>query len=225
MLLNLVTEGFDMITFNCQSCGAHAIGSKNKKYCSDACKQRAHREVRHPFSGKMVKVKSNTQILIDCSLAVDVMKKMINISDDECWFVFIESLKTSGFRFPEDDRKSLNELQKDNLTNLINDITPANRIGDSTFIYVALFDCGAVKVGVSKNPQKRINTIAHASGRKLAEFDCVEVNRVEAFKVEADIKHSLREHLMNGEFFNCDYQLAKDKVYQYAETISFARLN
>jgi hypothetical protein len=214
-----------MIAFNCESCGAHSVGSKNKKYCSDACKQRAHREVRHPFSGKMVKVKSNTQILIDCSLAVDAMKKMIDISDDECWHVFIESLKTSGFRFPEASGKSLNELQKSSLTNLMGSVTPADRSGDSTFIYVALFDCGAVKVGVSKNPQKRINTIAHASGRKPAELDYVEVRRVGAFKVEADIKHSLREHLMNGEFFSCDYLLAKEKVYAYAETISFARLS
>lgn len=95
---------------------------------------------------------------------------------------------------------------------------------DRTFIYAALFSCGAVKIGVSNNPKKRINTVSHSSGRHAIEFISVEVLRSGAFKAESSIKNSLKEYSMNGEFFNCDYQLAKEKVYQHAETISFARL-
>lgn len=210
-----------MITFNCSVCGCSAVGSKNKKYCSNACKQSAYRMVKHPFSGKMVKVKPNSQILVDCAIAVNEMSKIINVSEVDCWNVFMDSLISSGFKFPEG--KSLTDIQSESLSGLL--AVDVGTKEKSSNIYVALFDCGAVKVGVSKSPKERLEKISFQSGRKLVDFDVVKVESGSAFKIESKVKRSLKKYLLNGEFFSCSYQLAKEKVYQYAETISFARLH
>ena len=207
-----------MKKFNCNVCGLQSFGSKNKMYCSPACKQKAHRLKAHPFSGCDVKVKSNSEIIASVSKSISCAEKVIDICEHDIYAMLINGLIESGFRFPNED------IQQKTFEMLL-DFNPETDERKKS-VYCALFSDGLVKIGCSINVEFRLKTIEGQSGRSLVEFHCVEFEmRSEATKAESEIFKELESFRLNGEWFDVDYQLAKDKVFAYAETVKLPRLN
>lgn len=179
-------------------------------------------EIKNLLSGDLVKVKSNTEILInvvDSIIAARCMDGLITDSDVPS--ILFNGLKNSGFRFNVEDNSSSDEPWS--LESLL-DVSVSKEV-KVRFIYVALFSDGMVKIGMSMSPEKRINVISKQSGRLVVDSFYTKVaDGVNASKVEARILNSLSEFNVNGEWFDIDYQMAKAKVCAYAETVTFARV-
>ena len=86
-------------------------------------------------------------------------------------------------------------------------------------VYVILFDDESVKIGVSKDPKKRINTISHSSGKKIVESwfsDLLE----NAFDVEHKAHKRFSEKRLKGEYFRISYTDALEAIAKEIAMIS-----
>lgn len=116
----------------------------------------------------------------------------------------IESIFLTGIE-DIDNNPKLKKMREDILSNKQNK--------EAKSLYIVEFEDGNVKIGVSKNPEKRLKTIENNSGRKIKNFYVSE--KIEnSFKVEANLKNKLKQYNLNGEFYNLRYtrvlKLAKD---------------
>lgn len=78
-------------------------------------------------------------------------------------------------------------------------------------VYAIHFDDGSVKIGVSKEPKKRINTLSHASGKRVVESwfsDPLE----NAFDVEHKVHKRFYEKRLEGEYFRISYADALEAI-------------
>lgn len=74
-------------------------------------------------------------------------------------------------------------------------------------IYVIHFDDESIKIGISKNPEERINTLSNISGKKVIEF--WHSNLLEnAFEIEQKLHNYFSENRIKGEYFKIDYEKA-----------------
>lgn len=86
-------------------------------------------------------------------------------------------------------------------------------------VYAILFDDESVKIGVSKDPKKRINTISHASGKKIVKSwfsDLLE----NAFDVEHKVHKRFSEKRLKGEYFRISYTDALEAIAKEIAMIS-----
>ena len=88
-----------------------------------------------------------------------------------------------------------------------------NQKRESKSLYVVEFEDGNVKIGVSKNPKKRLGIIENNSGRKIKNF-YISKKIENSFNVETKLKKELKQYNLNGEFYNLKYtkvlKLAKE---------------
>ena len=119
---------------------------------------------------------------------------MLKISSfNECKVV--GDLFTTGI--PEIDNDTHIQKLKEN-------IFKSKKITNKKSIYIVKFRDGTIKIGVSKNPQRRIKTIERNSGRIAIEsFISKEVEN--SFEIEMKIKNRFKGNNIKGEFYNQDY--------------------
>ena len=101
------------------------------------------------------------------------------------------------------------------------DITPLDgsgkKVSPQAYVYVIAAEGEAVKIGVAKNIQRRLNALQIGHPRRLSvahEFMCVD--RVEAYAVESRSHRLLKQHHMSGEWFGVSPEAAKaaaDKAF------------
>lgn len=84
------------------------------------------------------------------------------------------------------------------------------------YVYIANFKDGIVKIGVSKNPTKRINTILSQSGRELLKLYISEIMpHAKAYQIENQLKNQLSPNKVKGEFFCANYETIVELLQKY----------
>lgn len=74
---------------------------------------------------------------------------------------------------------------------------------------VYIFDFGdKLKIGYSTNTKQRLGTIESASGAKVKRIYTIDGSR----QTEQAAHYYLREYLIRGEYFNCDFETAKQAL-------------
>lgn len=92
-------------------------------------------------------------------------------------------------------------------------------MNDWKHIYVILSENGNVKIGVSKNVEKRISAIKGASGYKIK--DCFVTEKCSnAFEIEKMAHEYFKEKRLFGEWFKADFKEAVDVVKSLHENFS-----
>lgn len=71
-------------------------------------------------------------------------------------------------------------------------------------VYIAEFEDGTVKIGVSKNPEARINTLSNQKGCHVKRYAISEMT-TNAFQVEHKLHEQFKLSRIKGEYFNLDY--------------------
>jgi len=75
---------------------------------------------------------------------------------------------------------------------------------DKKSLYVIEFEDKSVKIGVSKNPEKRIKTIERNSGR-IAMKKYISEQVSNSFEIESKLKNKFKNKNIKGEFYNLDF--------------------
>lgn len=74
-------------------------------------------------------------------------------------------------------------------------------------VYVIGFTDGTTKVGISKNPQRRISVIEKQSGRSISDYRIsIDFPTKTAFEIECLLKQVLSPYGLQGEFFNVPFK-------------------
>lgn len=197
----------------CLICKAPFVGSKNKKYCSPACKQKAVRgTVSTPFGDKSFRSVYAEVISVIDSFDLSVKAGLLVESDFED--LILRHLLSIGLIH-------CGGKDIDTFTYLINAI-PLKRGDTPCCLYVIGSECGAVKVGVSSKPNERINTISHASGRIISCSTVINLtSRKEAINAESNVKRKFKNKLIKGEWFNVGF----DEMSDFAKSITATNNN
>lgn len=90
--------------------------------------------------------------------------------------------------------------------------TPSNKNYDKS-VYLLEFQDGTIKIGVSKEPEKRIKTIINQSGRILKNKYITE-SISNSFTIESKIKNRYRKNRLNGEYFKLNYEDLKREIIE-----------
>lgn len=88
------------------------------------------------------------------------------------------------------------------------------QIDNKKSLYIIEFEDKVVKIGVSKEPNKRLKTIEHNSGRKIKRSYISEMIQ-NSFTIEMKLKKMFKQHNMNGEFYDLNYE----EVLRFAKKI------
>lgn len=86
-------------------------------------------------------------------------------------------------------------------------------------VYLASFEDGVVKIGVSASPKKRIAQVSKASGRKPAKAHITKATPY-ALKIESEFKAHFAKFCTNGEFYKLPYHAALDFLQNQVEQIN-----
>lgn len=89
---------------------------------------------------------------------------------------------------------------------------PTDRKYDKA-IYLLEFLDGTIKIGVSKEPDKRIKTIINQSGRTLKNKYITEMLS-NSFTIESKIKNRYGKNRLNGEYFELNYEVLKKEIIE-----------
>ena len=80
------------------------------------------------------------------------------------------------------------------------------------FVYAILYSDMVVKVGMTKNLRQRVSSLKN--GREIS--DCFVVFSGMGSKVERSAQDRLSDHLINGEYFSCDFGDAAKAILEMA---------
>lgn len=98
------------------------------------------------------------------------------------------------------------ELMK--INKLENDVTPSLK---NKYLYVLKFTNGTVKIGITKEKDKRMKAISSASGMDIVKSYFTEkIDRVQ--DLETELHRFFNEKRLKGEFFNLDFDEAVAEV-------------
>lgn len=76
-------------------------------------------------------------------------------------------------------------------------------------VYVIGFEDGVIKIGISKNPMRRMKSIELQSGRHVSEYRFSNaLPKMKALEIEALMKKVLEPYHLNGEFYKISYKKA-----------------
>lgn len=108
----------------------------------------------------------------------------------------IENLFLTGI--PEIDNDPILKRKREEIIN------PKSQKKNTKSIYIIKFTDGIIKIGVSKDPEKRIRTIERNSGRLTKNKYITEpINN--SFQIENKLKNKFKENNIKGEFYNLDF--------------------
>lgn len=100
------------------------------------------------------------------------------------------------------------------LTELLSMCASFNHEEEQSRFYVIDFGGGLVKIGISKEPEKRARALELQSGRiKKDMYISPELDKSIAQHIETYLKNKLKDHNVNGEYYKYDFH----KVVGYAE--------
>jgi hypothetical protein len=69
------------------------------------------------------------------------------------------------------------------------------------------FDNNDIKIGISKNIEKRKKQLTNQHGHKIV--DCYYTDKIEnASQIEAKLHNTFKAYRQQGEYFTCDYNKA-----------------
>lgn len=97
------------------------------------------------------------------------------------------------------------------------------------YIYVILNSDGFVKVGMSNNPYKRLNSLNRSSnngGSKIVKYYVTTEIKMDtrlARLVEKCIHIKLNAYCKNGEYFDCSFDIAKEKLFDVITSDDFQK--
>lgn len=87
----------------------------------------------------------------------------------------------------------------------------------SCYVYIAEFDSSIVKIGVSVNVEKRLNTLCNQSGRILNRYLAVRLDDGSHFKIENELHKYFHRNRTVGEYFTCSFE---ESCYQLKKILN-----